>query len=252
MSFEVAAEAYGRFMGRWSTPLAGPFARWSDVRPGQRALDVGCGPGVLTHELVALLGTESVAAVDPSPTLVSAAMAALPGVDVRQSPAESLPFDDDSVDRSLAQLVVNFMADPVAGLGEMRRVTRPDGLVTACLWDHAGGRGPLSTFWSAVAATSGEDHGEMGLPGVGAGELADLFATAGLRDVEEGTVSVTRHYTGFEDWWEPYTLGVGPAGAYVARLDAAGVEELREACRTLLPDGAFDAEASACCVRGRP
>ena len=124
MSFDVAAEAYDRFMGRYSRLLSPQLADLTGVMPGQRVLDVGCGPGALTAELVARLGPESVAAVDPSAPFVEAARVRHPGVDVRHASAEALPFADRSFDAALAQLVVHFMADPIAGLAEMGRVTR--------------------------------------------------------------------------------------------------------------------------------
>ena len=146
MSFFVAAAAYDRFMGRYSRLLSAQMADLAGVRDGQQALDVGCGPGALTAELVARLGPGGVAAVDPSAPFVAAARERFPGIAVQQAPAEQLPFPDDRFDAALAQLVVHFMADPLAGLREMRRVTRPGGGVAACVWDHAGGRGPLGVF----------------------------------------------------------------------------------------------------------
>jgi SAM-dependent methyltransferase len=151
VSFDVSAEAYARFMGRFSGPLAVTFAELAGPERGQCALDVGSGPGALTAVLVDRLGTESVAAVDPSPPFVGALAARFPGVDVHEAGAERLPFPDARFDLTLAQLVVPFMQDPVAGLREMARVTKPGGLVAACVWDHGpGGGGPLSTFWRAV------------------------------------------------------------------------------------------------------
>ena len=143
----------------------------------------GCGPGALTARLVARLGAGQVAAVDPSEPFVAAARSRLPGVDVRVAAAESLPFDDDAFDAVLAQLVVHFMADPVAGLAEMARVARPGGTVAACVWDHAGGTGPLTTFWRAVADLDPGAHDESGLAGAREGHLAELAAAAGLEDV---------------------------------------------------------------------
>src|SRR4051812_32261226 len=137
-------------MGRYSMPLAPLMADFAGVVPRQRVVDVGCGPGALTSELVRRAGADSVSAVDPSEPFVAAAKERHPGVDVRLASAEQLPFGDDEFDVSLAQLVVHFMADPVKGLGEMRRVTRPGGVVAACVWDHAGGTGPLSPFWEAA------------------------------------------------------------------------------------------------------
>jgi SAM-dependent methyltransferase len=245
VSFDVSAEAYGRFMGRYAGPLAAEFVAAAGVDAGSRALDVGCGPGALTAELVARLGTAAVSAVDPSEPFVEAARARLPGVDIRRSAAEALPFADDSFDVAMAQLVVHFMADPVAGIAEMARVTRADGLVAACVWDYAGDRAPLSDFWLAVHDLDPGATDESGLAGAREGHLLALFGAAGLRDIEPATLSVRVSYPSFAEWWEPYTLGVGPAGDYVAALDARARDELRTRCETRLPTGAFEIEASA-------
>jgi SAM-dependent methyltransferase len=252
MSFEVGADAYGRFMGRYSEPLAAEFVALADVSSG-RALDVGCGTGALTADLVALLGTGAVSAVDPSEAFVAAARARFPEVDIRRAAAEELPFEDGVFDFALAQLVVHFMADPVAGLREMGRVTRPGGLVAACVWDHAGGRSPLSVFWRAVLELDPPARDESALAGARAGHLAELFAAAGLREVESTALTVRATFAGFDEWWEPFTLGVGPAGDYVRGLDAKRTGELRERCASLLPaEGPVEVVASAWTALGRP
>jgi SAM-dependent methyltransferase len=250
VSFFVAADAYDRFMGRYSVPLAPTFADFASVVPGERALDVGSGPGALTTELVARLGADSVTAVDPSEPFVAAARERHPGVTVEQAPAERLPFEDDAFDASLAQLVVHFMADPVAGLREMRRVTRGGGVVAACVWDHAGGGGPLSVFWEAAHALDADVADESRLAGAREGHLGELFREAGLREVEEIRVSVDVEHPTFDDWWEPFTLGVGPAGAYVGRLDASQRDRLRDRCSEALPPAPFVVSARAWAARG--
>ncbi len=251
MTFDVTAEAYGRFMGRFSEPLAGQLADLARVTPGpgQRVVDVGCGPGALTAELVRRLGAGAVAAVDPSEPFVAAAQELLPGVDVRRAAAEALPYPDDTFDAALAQLVVHFMADPVAGLREMARVTRPGGVVAACVWDFAGERAPLTTFWRAAGQLDAAVVDESGLAGARAGHLTELAEAAGLVDVEPAELTVRISYPTFDDWWEPYTLGVGPAGDHVARLDDAGRAALRAACAALLPAAPIDVEATAWAVR---
>lgn len=251
MGFFVAADAYDRFMGRYSRLLAAPFADFAGVSRDQRALDVGCGPGALTAELVARLGAAAVAAVDPSEPFVAAARERHSGVDVRVASAEALPFGDAAFDVALAQLVVHFMADPVAGLSEMRRVTRPGGAVAACVWDHAGGRGPLGPFWRAVRELDPSAPDESALPGARQGHLAELFGAAGLDDVEDTALDVTLEHPTFEDWWEPFTGGVGPAGAHVAALDEARRVELRERCRAILPAAPFRLTVRAWAARGR-
>jgi SAM-dependent methyltransferase len=250
VTFAVGADAYDRFMGRYSAQLASSLADLADVQAGQRALDVGCGPGALTTELVRRLGSESVAAVDPSESFVDAARARLPGVDVRLAGAEQLPYPDDSFDVALAQLVVHFMSDPVGGLAEMARVTRPGGGVAACVWDLAGGRAPISVFWQAARALDDRAEDESQLPGARAGHLADLFGAAGLDDVQEATLTASVAHVGFDDWWAPFTLGVGPAGAYARQLDERALEVLRERCRSLLPETPFTIDACAWAARG--
>ena len=237
-------------MGRYSVPLASPFTDFAGVRAGQRVLDVGCGPGALTAELVGRLGADFVSSVDPSEPFVAAARDRLPGVDVRLASAERLPFADETFDAALAQLVVQFMADPVMALGEMARVTRAGGVVAACVWDHAGGQGPLSVFWEAARGSDPDVEDESQRVGAHAGELARLFHTVGLREIQETTVSARVEHASFEAWWEPFTLGVGPAGAYTAGLDARRQAQLRERCRELLPAAPFVLTACAWAARG--
>lgn len=232
-------------MGRYSEPLAEQFVDWVGVRPGERALDVGCGPGALAARLVDRLGTAAVSAVDPSPPFLDAVRARLPGLDVRAGAAEQLPFADDTFDHALAQLVVHFMGDPVAGIGQMARVTRPGGSVSACVWDFAGGRAPLSTFWHAATDLDPEARTEGDLSGARAGDLERLLEGANLTGVRSGELVVRLAHQSFDEWWEPYTYGVGPAGAYVASLPEHARVALRERCRQLLPESPFELEATA-------
>jgi SAM-dependent methyltransferase len=252
VSFAVPAEAYDRFMGVHSRQLAPQLVDLARLASGDRALDVGCGPGALTTELVTRLGAGSVAAVDPSESFVAAARTRHTGVDVRRASAEALPYADRAFDAALAQLVVHFMADPVAGLREMARVTRPEGAVAACVWDHGGGQGPLGLFWEAVRELDPDAPDESGLAGAREGHLAELFAAAGLRRIDQSVLAVTVEHATFEEWWEPFTLGVGPAGAHVSGLDDAGRDRLRDLCRSRLPAPPFSVTARAWAVRGRP
>ena len=246
----MAAEAYDRFMGRYSRLLSPQLSDFAGVRAGQRVIDVGCGPGALTDELVARLGARSVAAVDPSAPFVTAVRARYPGVQVHQASAERLPFPDGTFDAALAQLVVHFMADPVVGLAEMVRVTRRDGVVAACVWDHAGQYGPLSIFWQAARELDPDAEDELRLAGVREGHLAELFAAAGLREIESSVLDAPLEHPSFESWWEPFTGGVGPAGSFVAGLDTDRQVALRERCRELLPPAPFTLAARAWAARG--
>jgi SAM-dependent methyltransferase len=251
VSFNVSADAYGRYMGRYSEPLANEFVALLGLQPGDRVLDVGCGPGALTSRLVDLQGLAQVSAVDPAAPFVEAVRARLPGIDARRAVAETLPYDADEFDCAVAQLVVHFMKDPIAGLSEMARVTKPGGLVGATVWDHAGRAGPVSLFWEAVADFDPKSPDESDLAGARQGHLVELFGRTGLRDVSETVLTVRVGYQNFDQWWEPYTLGVGPAGAYVAGLSPQQRTELAAMCAAALPDGPFDITASAWTALGR-
>ena len=248
MGFDVTAERYARFMGRYAEPLAPEFAEFARVSMGQRVLDVGCGPGTLTRLLVTLTEAHLVAAVDPSPPFIAAVARRLARVDVHTGVAEALPFADNWFDTTLAQLVVHFMTDPEAGLREMARVTRPGGTVSACVWDAE--NGAVAPFWDCVHDLDPGAQDEAFLAGAHVGDLIALFKAVGLRKVEPGTLVVRVMHPTFEDWWEPYTFGVGPAGDYVKGLDEAGRAELREAARRRLGDGPITVSATAWAARG--
>ncbi len=219
MTFEVAADAYNRFMGRYSVPLAERFADWSAVARPSRALDVGCGTGALTRVLIDRLGVDGVSAVDPSSQLLAALRQAYPTLDVQTATAERLPYPTTSFDHALAQLVVSFMADPVLGLQEMSRVTRPDGTVSACVWDLAGGGAPLAPFWRAARDLDPDVDDESGRPGTREGELA--------QPVRPGGPEPDRGHRPHRHRATPHLRGLvgalhvrgGPAGAHVRSLD---------------------------------
>ena len=178
-------DAYNRHMGRYSGVLAQRLISAAGVKVGDSVLDVGCGTGKLTGELVALLGADRVTAVDPSDPFVSAVRAAYPGVRVEVAAAESLPFEDGTFDASLAQLVVNFMRDAHAGVGAMKRVTRPGGRVAAAVWDYSNGMALLRHFWDAAAATDANSNprDELNMRYASAEELAALWKAVGLIEV---------------------------------------------------------------------
>jgi ubiquinone/menaquinone biosynthesis C-methylase UbiE len=245
------ADAYDRFMGRYSVLLAAQMADLAGVArglSGLRVLDVGCGPGALTAELTKRVGADSVAAVDPSEQFVIAVAKRHPGVDVRVASAESLPFADRSFDAAVAQLVVHFMRDPVAGLSEMRRVTRAGGLVAACVWDEE--QNPASSFWAAVREVDPGFERQTDRPGTREGHLAQLFAAAGLRDIKSTSVRARLEHATFESWWQPFELGVGPTGVYLAGVDEARRAAVRERARALMPKAPFTHDVRAWAARG--
>jgi SAM-dependent methyltransferase len=246
MSFAVPPDAYGRFMGRYAEPLAKVFAAFAGVDAGSKVLDVGCGPGALTAQLLSL-GAE-VAGIDPSPPFVEGIRQRFTDIDVRLGTAEELPYETAAFDAALAQLVVHFMADPVKAIGQMGRVTRPGGVVAACVWD--GPTGALAPFWDSVHMIDPDAEDEALLSGAHRGHLTEIFEAAGLRDVKEAPISVDVVHPTFEEWWEPYTYGIGPAGDYVQQLDDDGRARLESVARGRHGDGPFTVTATAWAARG--
>ncbi|MFN2544169.1 MAG: class I SAM-dependent methyltransferase [Actinomycetota bacterium] len=254
MPFDVAGGSYDRFMGRYSRLLAPELIAFAAVEHGMRVLDVGCGPGALTAALAAHLGPELVAAVDPSERPLRACAARVPGAEFRLAPAEDLPWPNSSFDAVLSQLVLNFLPDAAAGVHEMRRVARPGGILGSCTWDYANGMRMLRTFWDAALELDPAAPDEArAFRFCTAGELRRLWAEAGLEDVVTAPLEIEARYEDFDDYWDPFTLGVGPAGAYCADLDDDRREALRAGCFRLLgsPDGPFGLAARAWAVRGR-
>jgi SAM-dependent methyltransferase len=245
-TFFQKVDAYDVFMGRYSAPLADEFVGAAGVRPGDHVLDVGCGPGALTAVLAGIVGPEHVAAVDPSEPFVEECRARVPGADIRVAPAEALPFDDRTFDRTLCQLVLHFVTDPAASVREMARVTRAGGLVAACVWDLTGGMTMLRSYWDAVreAGVEGRDEGERF--GTQPGEIAQLWRDAGLRDVVEGTLDVSAAYRDFDELWTSFLGGTGPAGAH-ARSLGPKEDAVRDAFRRNVgsPEGEFSLDARA-------
>lgn len=252
MTFEASREAYDAYMGRYADRLAPLLIAFAGIQQGERAVDVGCGPGSLTEALGNLLGPENVAAVDPSEPFAAATTERVPGADVQLGAAESLPWPADTFDAALAQLVVNFMSDADAGIAEMRRVVRPGGTVASCTWDYSGGMTMLRVFWDAARALDSGAPDEARMRYQDSDDLRQLWLRAGLDAVETDALVVEVPYRDFDDYWEPFTGGVGPGGAYCLSLDPDGRAALREECRRRLgePDGAFTLSATAWAVKG--
>jgi SAM-dependent methyltransferase len=255
-TFRASADAYDRFVGRYGPALASALIEFAGVEPGMRVIDVGCGPGALSVALADRLGAASVSAADPSAAFVDASRARVPGIDVVEASAESLPFADDSFDVALSQLVVNFMDDPGTGVGEMARVTRPGGVVASCVWDYAGEMNLLRAFWDAareiVPERAADDDEAVVMRWCGAGELGELWRTAGLDAVRFGALIASAKYADFDDLWSPLPTGVGPAGAFCKSLEEDDRIALRDALRERLRvgDAPFELTARAWAAAG--
>ena len=254
MTFEIPAAAYDRYMGRYSRELAGPFARFAGVEPGQQVLEVGSGTGVLTVELARILGERNVAAVDPTPGFVESCRAKVPGVDVRVASAEALPWPEDRFDLALSQLVVSFMSDAPQAVREMRRVVRAGGTLAACMWESGEGMQLVHLFWQASQALDASlSQPEPSMRYRTEQELLSLWQSAGLEDVHSESLAVTSEYSSFEDFWDSLLCAAGPVGSHLAKLDESRRAALRERHWQLLnrPAAAFSLSARAWAVRGR-
>ena len=253
-TFQVSGEAYDRFVGRYSTPLARAFADVAAVDAGVIALDIGCGPGALTAELVRRLGPGAVAAIDPSDPFVAECRRRNPGVDVRLASGEALPFADQTFDRALSQLVLHFVADPAAAAAETRRVLRPGGIAAACVWDFHDGMRLIRHFWDAALSIDPGAPDEAATLHFGRdGEIGELFTSAGFGEVTTGAIAVEAAYDDFGDLWSGFTGGPGPAGAYCTSLASDQRDRLRDELRRSLgdPHGAFSLSARAWYATGR-
>ena len=253
--FQAPAEVYDRFVGRYSSGLARGMCTAAGIRPGQRALDVGCGSGALLVALAAIVGEESVVGIDPSEPFLEAARAKVPGAKVLVGSAEALPFADGEFDASLAQLVINFLDDPAAGVAEMARVTRRGGVVAACVWDYAGGMTLLRTFWEAALVVDPDGaraRMEHQMPFARPDELVELWQTT-VTAVAVSAIDVEASYEDFNDLWMPFLGGVGPAGSYAASLGPDAQSRLAEEFSRGLgsPAGSFTLSARAWCAVGR-
>jgi SAM-dependent methyltransferase len=247
-TFRVAAETYDRHVGRYAHALGSALIEFGAIEPGMRALDVGCGPGALTGQLAQRLGNANVRGAEPSAPFAEACRQRV-GVEVVSASAEALPFEDGAFDATLSQLVVNFMSDAAAGVGEMARVTRAGGLVASCVWDYAGEMTLLRAFWDAAREVDPEraaaaDEGVV-MRWCADGELGELWHAAHLRDVRTGALVVSAAYADFDDLWAPLPTGIAPSGAFCKSLDADGQAALREVYRRRLGVGEGPFELSA-------
>ena len=252
-----AGDAYERYMGRWSRPLAGAFLEWLRPPANQHWLEVGCGTGALTTAIARSCEPASVVACDPSDTFIEHARRRVtdPRVSFVAAGAEVPPGRDRGFDLAVSGLVLNFLSAPETVLATLRQRLRPGGTVAAYVWDYAAGMEFLRAFWDEATATDGRaaalDEGRR-FPLCSPPALRALFEAAGLTQVDTGAVEIETRFADFDDYWEPFLHGTGPAPAFVASLEAPARDELRERLRRRLPSpgGAIRLRARAWSVRG--
>jgi SAM-dependent methyltransferase len=254
-----SADAYERYMGRWSRKVAPELVRFADVQDGERVLDVGSGTGALAFAILAVTKTAEVVGIDTSEEYVRYAVAHAPDgramFHVGDAQAMSLP--DASFDRTVSLLVMNFIPDPPKALAEMARVTKPGGVVAAAVWDYAEGMEMLRVFWEEAIALDPAAADRRGKHMVLAkpGELTALWQAGGLVDVSEAPLAIPMHFNSFDDYWKPFTLGQGTVGSYLIGLPRDQQDALQARLRARLvgdrPDTGFDLAARVWAVKGR-
>jgi len=248
--FSGSGDAYDRFMGRYSTQLAVRFADFAGVLPPQRALDVGAGTGALTQELIGRLGEENVAAAEPSPDYAATLRERFPGLDVREAPAEELPWEDGTFDEALAQLVVVFLNDVPGAVRELARVTRPGGVVATTMWEFEGvemmnALGELRRRLAPGGFTPSAEYRDEP-------SLRKLFEAAGLRDVETTRIEMSVSYENVDELWEPAIHVGGPGGPAVDAFTPEQLAQGRVIFEEALgnPTDGFELSGRAAAVRG--
>lgn len=223
-------DAYDLYMGRWSRALADEFLSWVGTEGGLSWLDVGCGTGALAEVICACASPTSVVGCDPSAGFIETAKARVTGAEFVVGGVGSLPARDGGFDRVVSNLVLNFVPDPVAGVGEMASRATSGGLVAACVWDYAGEMKFLRIFWDeAVALDESANAMDEGVrfPDTNPDGLTAIFTKAGLRQIETGSIQIPTVFADFADYWKPFLGAAGPAPAFVASLDEENRESLR-------------------------
>jgi SAM-dependent methyltransferase len=227
------AEAYERFVGRWSRLFAPRLVDFAGLPPRDRILDVGSGTGSLAFAIAERRNRAHVLGIDPSREYVDYAARRNPfagRVGFEVGDAQPLRFPDASFDAALSLLVFNFIPDPTKAQLELRRITKPGGKLSAAVWDYGGGMRMLRTFWDAAVQLDPEagQLDEKRMPVCRAGELSALWRRGGLESVREQPIEMTMRFESLADYWDPFLLGQGPAGAHVRRLERNQVLALRE------------------------
>lgn len=253
------AEAYERFMGRWSTILAPLLVDFAQLHDTGRVLDVGTGTGALAFSIAKLKARCEVLGIDPSEEYVGYASSRNPFPDrarFQVGDAQRLQFRDATFDNSSSLLVFNFIPDRKTALREVSRVTKPGGWVSAAVWDYGGGMRMLRAFWDAAGTVDPTAHkfDELRMPLCHAGELGTFWKQGGLKSVEERPLDFTMRFESFADYWDPFLLGQGPAGAFLRNLDGDHRQILRGEVKHQLAlgteDAPFSIPARAWAVRG--
>lgn len=247
---------YEQYVGRWSRRVAPLFLSWLGIPAGRKWLDVGCGTGALSAAIVDLCSPASVTGVEPSEGFLKTAREHLGDrVTFYQGTATQIPLNARSVDVVVSGLALNFVPDHQSALAEMSRVTVQGGTIAAYVWDYAGKMQLMRYFWDAAVELDPQaaslDEGPR-FPLCHPEALGQLFTDAGLAGVEVMHFDIPTPFKNFDDYWQPFLGGQGPAPAYAMSLDEAGRSRLGNRLRERIPteaDGSISLRARALAVR---
>jgi SAM-dependent methyltransferase len=250
-------DPYEQYVGRWSRQVAPIFLSWLHIPPGKRWLDIGCGTGALCTAIIDICAPAAVSGIEPSKGFLKTAAAHLADrVMFAQGSAAAIPLKATTVDAVVSGLVLNFIPDHLAALAEMARVTVNGGTIGAYVWDYTDGMEFMRYFWDgAVAlnpAAAGSDEA-LRFPICHPEALVELWSSAGFKAVEVTRIDIPTPFAHFEDYWQPFLGGQGPAPAYVAALDASAQIALRDHLQARIPvqdDGSLALIARAWAIRG--
>jgi SAM-dependent methyltransferase len=250
-------DPYEQYVGRWSRRVAPRFLSWLNIPERRRWLDVGCGTGALSAAILEQCSPLRVVGVEPSEGFLEKAKQQLAaGVLLRRGNAAEIPLEDGAFDATVSGLVLNFVPDGRAALGEMARVTVAGGTIGAYVWDYAEKMELMRQFWDAAMeldpGAAKLDEGAR-FPVCRAEPLSGLFASAGLDGIEVTAIDITTPFPNFEDYWRPFLGGQGPAPAYAMSLDETARARLRDRIRGRIPvqaDGSISLTARAWAIRG--
>jgi len=251
-------DAYEMYVGRWSRQTGQKFLSWLDAPKGKRWLDIGCGTGALTSQILQNFDPKSVIGVEPSEGFLNTARQDIRDERVRfqQGSGETIPIDDGAVDYAVSGLVLNFIPDKKQALTELMRSVDKGGTIAAYVWDYAGHVQFMRYFWDAAIALNPDarekDEG-VRFPICRPKALKQLFVEAGLIDVSVEPIDIATPFKDFEDYWSPFLSGIAPAPGYCVSLGDEDRERLKKWLSEKLPtdpDGMILLAARAWAVRG--
>lgn len=249
-------KVYERMMGRWSKLAGRIFLDWLEPPQGLHWVEVGCGNGAFTEELIARCAPAAVSAIDPSEGQLTFARTR-PGAALAQfriGDAQALPFADRSFDAAVMALVITFVPDAAKAVSEMARVVRPGGLVATYMWDTLAGGVPLAPLEVALKSLGRAPPSRINPAASKRDTMQAFWQAAGLQAIETRQIRIPVVYSSFDDFCESNLVPIGPSGQVISAMSPSEREQLKARLREQLPigaDGRIAYEAFANAVKGR-